>query len=59
MAGRLIGKRVLVTAAGQGIGRASVVALAAEGARVIATDINEEALQSLKAEVETIEVPGH
>ena len=58
MAGRLIGKRVLVTAAGQGIGRASVVALAAEGARVIATDINEEALQSLKAEVETIEVHG-
>ena len=56
MAGRLIGKRVLVTAAGQGIGRASVLALAAEGARVIATDINEKALQSLKAELETVEV---
>ena len=37
---RLEGKRVLVTAAGQGIGRASVLALAAEGAQVWATDIN-------------------
>lgn len=36
---RLQGKLCLVTAAGQGIGRASAVALAREGARVIATDI--------------------
>lgn len=36
--GRLEGKTVLVTAAGQGIGRASALLAAAEGARVIATD---------------------
>ena len=37
---RLAGKRALVTAAGQGIGRASVMALAAQGAQVLATDVN-------------------
>lgn len=45
--GRLDGKSALVTAAGQGIGRASAIAMAAEGAQVCATDINEEALESL------------
>ena len=39
MAGRLDGKRALVTAAGQGIGRATALAFAAEGANVLATDI--------------------
>ncbi|MFN4192171.1 MAG: SDR family oxidoreductase [Tabrizicola sp.] len=47
MADRLTGKRVLVTAAGQGIGRASVLAMAAEGARVLATDVNAAALEEL------------
>jgi len=43
MAGtRLQGKRMLITAAGQGIGRASALAAAAEGAEVFATDINEQ-----------------
>ena len=37
---RLTGKTALVTAAGQGIGRASALALAAEGAQVWATDVN-------------------
>lgn len=46
--GRLTGKTALVTAAGQGIGKASALAMAREGARVIATDINEDALKSLK-----------
>ncbi|MFN3845191.1 MAG: SDR family oxidoreductase [Paracoccaceae bacterium] len=44
---RLTGKTALVTAAGQGIGRASALAMAREGARVIATDINEAALADL------------
>lgn len=47
--GRLSGKRVLVTAAGQGIGRASALAMAAEGAAVLATDINAAALEELGA----------
>ncbi|MDP2082568.1 MAG: SDR family oxidoreductase [Pseudotabrizicola sp.] len=47
--GRLNGKIALVTAAGQGIGRASALAMAREGAKVIATDINEAALADLAA----------
>jgi 2-keto-3-deoxy-L-fuconate dehydrogenase len=47
MAGRLAGKTALITAAGQGIGRASALAFAAEGARVVATDVNEAALAEL------------
>lgn len=47
--GRLDGKTCLVTAAGQGIGRASALAMAAEGARVVATDVNETALTGLSA----------
>ncbi len=43
---RLQGKSALVTAAGQGIGRASVLAMAAEGAQVLATDINADLLAS-------------
>src|ERR1700738_1413722 len=48
MAGRLAGKRALVTAAGQGIGRAAALAFAAEGASVLATDIPEEKLGPLR-----------
>jgi 2-keto-3-deoxy-L-fuconate dehydrogenase len=48
--GRLSGKTALVTAAGQGIGRASALAMAKEGAHVIATDINEAALAALERE---------
>jgi 2-keto-3-deoxy-L-fuconate dehydrogenase len=48
--GRLQGKRAFVTAAGQGIGRASALAMAREGAHVIATDVNEATLASLAAE---------
>ena len=47
---RLEGKRALVTAAGQGIGRASALAMAAEGAHVCATDVNAAALEALAAE---------
>lgn len=42
---RLKGKAALVTAAGQGIGHASVLAMAAEGAQVWATDVNEKLLE--------------
>lgn len=47
---RLAGKRVLMSAAGQGIGRASALMMAAEGAKVFATDINADALAQLKAD---------
>ncbi|RNF35099.1 KR domain-containing protein [Paracoccus methylarcula] len=46
---RLSGKRILVTAAGQGIGRASALACAAEGAEVIATDRDPRLLEDLAA----------
>ncbi|MGI9392105.1 MAG: SDR family oxidoreductase [Parvibaculales bacterium] len=42
---RLEGKKALITAAGQGIGRATAALFAKEGAHVIATDINSEALK--------------
>jgi len=48
--GRMQGKSALVTAAGQGIGRASALAMAREGAHVIATDVNEAALAELAKE---------
>ena len=50
MVGRLDGKTALVTAAAQGIGRASALAFAREGARVIATDVNLEKLQAVAKE---------
>ncbi len=45
---RLQGKRALVTAAGQGIGKACVLAMAAEGAQVLATDVNAKLLDSYR-----------
>jgi 2-keto-3-deoxy-L-fuconate dehydrogenase len=50
MSGRLAGKTAFITAAAQGIGRASALAYAAAGAKVIATDLNEDKLASLVAE---------
>jgi 2-keto-3-deoxy-L-fuconate dehydrogenase len=55
MTGRLSGKTAIVTSAGQGIGRASAICMAREGARVWATDINAEALASLEKEQAGIE----
>ena len=48
--GRLNGKTALVTAAGQGIGRASALHMARDGAQVIATDINPTTLADLAAQ---------
>ncbi|MEM1061204.1 MAG: SDR family oxidoreductase [Planctomycetota bacterium] len=50
MSARLAGKHIVITAAAQGIGRACAVAFANEGAEVVATDVNEEALAALAAE---------
>jgi 2-keto-3-deoxy-L-fuconate dehydrogenase len=51
LSGRLKGKKALLTAAGQGIGAATAVAFANQGAQVFATDINEALLQKLAADV--------
>src|SRR6185369_3970865 len=48
MANRLQGKTALVTAAGQGMGRAAVLAFAREGAKVIATDADEKLLEGFE-----------
>src|SRR3981189_1608121 len=48
MSNRLKGKRAFVTAGAAGIGRASAIAFAREGATVFATDIDEKGLASLK-----------
>lgn len=46
--GRLHGKNCLITAAGQGIGRATAEAFVTEGATVWATDINDDAIRSIE-----------
>ena len=48
MAGRLAGKTALITAAGQGIGFASAMQMAAEGATVYATDVNAKLLDKFQ-----------
>jgi NAD(P)-dependent dehydrogenase (short-subunit alcohol dehydrogenase family) len=48
MANRLRGKTALISAAGQGMGRAGAIAFAREGANVIATDLKPELLEDLK-----------
>lgn len=53
---RLAGKTILITAAGQGIGRASALACAAEGARVIATDRDAGLLDGLDMETRPLDV---
>src|SRR5215218_3878375 len=48
---RLRGKRAIVTGAGSGIGRAIALRLAEEGARVLISDVDEEAAASVASEV--------
>ena len=52
--GRLAGKTAFITAAAQGIGRASALAYAAEGARVIASDVNEAKLAGIGHGIATV-----
>src|ERR1700712_1529047 len=47
--GRLAGKTAFVTAAGQGIGRATALAFAAAGAKVVATDVDPAKLSGLRS----------
>lgn len=56
MGARLKGKTAVVTAAGQGIGRAIAVAFAEEGAKVWATDINKDALKTLREEMPAVQI---
>ncbi len=57
MSERLKGKSVLVTAAAQGIGLASAIAMAREGAKVYATDINPEKLNLIRGRnLENLEI---
>ena len=53
MANRLQGKKALITAAGQGMGRAAALAFAREGARVIATDVNAKLLEGFDRGITT------
>ena len=54
---RLDGKTILVTAAAAGIGRASAIRMASEGAHVIATDVDVKGLESLPAELAIEKLP--
>ena len=56
MSGRLEGKKILVTAAGQGIGKATAISFHKEGAHVTATDLNDKTLADLNKEYPEIKV---
>ena len=56
MTKRLKDKNILVTAAGQGIGKATAIAFHNEGANVIATDVNDKTLEVLNKEYPNIKI---
>lgn len=53
------GKLIIVTGAGSGIGRETLLAFAEQGAEVVAVDINEEALKRTVEMAEQLGVPAH
>lgn len=55
---RLRDQGVVVTGAGQGIGRAVAVRLAAEGARMVVNDLDVELVEKVAAEIDGFAVPG-
>ena len=57
MGGRLAGKVALITAAGQGIGQATALAMAREGAQVYATDVKAELLESYRGVANVVTRP--
>jgi NAD(P)-dependent dehydrogenase (short-subunit alcohol dehydrogenase family) len=59
MGDRLHGKAALVTGAGMGIGRAIAVRFAAEGAKVVVSDINDDAARAVAAEIGAAAVTNH
>jgi len=59
MADRLAGKNALITGAGQGIGRAIALRFAWEGAKVVVSDINDDAAHAAAAEIETPSLVNH
>jgi 3-hydroxybutyrate dehydrogenase len=56
MSGRLEGKKIIVTAAGQGIGKGTAIAFHNEGAHVTATDLNDKTLADLNKEYPNIKI---
>ena len=59
MGDRLSGKSALITGAGQGIGRAIALRFAWEGAKVVVSDINDDAAHAVDAEIETPSLVNH
>ena len=59
MADRLLGKTALITGAGMGIGRATALRFAAEGANVVVSDINDEAARAVATEIGEMSVVNH
>jgi len=56
---RLAGKTALITGAGAGIGRATALRFAAEGANVVVSDINDEAARAVATEIGETSVVNH
>ena len=56
---QLQGKQILITGAASGIGRASAMAFAREGAHIIASDLQLDALRSLREEIHALGVQCH